>query len=241
MLKYFLPILVIVACSPKEKQNTIAQDAPIISKIVDPKKEEIAFFLKNSEGENYGSIQRLKSSIEADGNVLNFAMNGGMYKPTGDPVGLYIEYQTELSRIDTLEKDSGNFYLLPNGIFYIDRDWNGVILPTRKYIPYPSIRFATQSGPMLVIGGELHPAFNKDSNNKNIRNGVGILPDGRLLFAISTEPINFYDFAFFFQQAQCKNALFLDGVVSRAYIPEQGLEQMDGEFGVIIGEVKSAT
>jgi uncharacterized protein YigE (DUF2233 family) len=98
-----------------------------------------------------------------------------------------------------------------------------------------NIKFATQSGPMLVVNGEIHTAFKKGSSNLNIRNGVGILPNNHILFAMSKKEINFYDFAQFFKNAGCKNALYLDGFVSRTYLPEKNWVQTDGQFGVMIG------
>jgi uncharacterized protein YigE (DUF2233 family) len=52
---------------------------------------------------------------------------------------------------------------------------------------------------------------------------------------MSKEEINFYDFAAYFQHMGCKNALYLDGLVSRTYLPDQKWVQTDGNFGVIIG------
>ncbi|MBL4624331.1 MAG: phosphodiester glycosidase family protein [Flavobacteriales bacterium] len=78
------------------------------------------------------------------------------------------------------------------------------------------------------------PEIYNGSKNQHIRNGVGILPDGKLLFAISKETINFYDFATFFKQKGCKSALYLDGFVSRCYLPSKNWKQLDGNFGVII-------
>lgn len=69
----------------------------------------------------------------------------------------------------------------------------------------------------------------------NIRNGVGILPGNKILFAMSKEEINFYDLATYFKKMGCKNALYLDGLVSRIYLPEKHWIQTDGNFGVIIG------
>jgi uncharacterized protein YigE (DUF2233 family) len=88
---------------------------------------------------------------------------------------------------------------------------------------------------MLLIDGAIHPAFRKGSQNLNVRNGVGILPDGKALFAMSKTEINLYDFAEWFQRKGCKNALYLDGSVSRTYLPEKNWTQMDGIFGVMIG------
>lgn len=92
---------------------------------------------------------------------------------------------------------------------------------------------------MLVIDGNLHKKLTKGSKNLHIRNGVGVLPNGNLLFAMSKEKINFYDFASFFQKNGCKNALYLDGFVSKTYLPEKNYKQDDGNFGVIIGIIKS--
>ncbi len=91
---------------------------------------------------------------------------------------------------------------------------------------------------MLVIDGQIHQAFKKGSINLNIRNGVGILPDNRVIFAMSKQEVNFYDFAEFFMSMGCKNALYLDGFVSRTYLPEENWQQLDGNFGVIIGVTK---
>ena len=88
---------------------------------------------------------------------------------------------------------------------------------------------------MLVLDGQIHPAFKEGSKNLNIRNGVGILPNNKVVFAMSKSEINFYDFAKFFQNLGCKNALYLDGFVSRCYFPEKNWTQTDGNFGVIIG------
>ena len=49
----------------------------------------------------------------------------------------------------------------------------------REWKPSPDVRLATQSGPMLVIDGKLHPAFDHDGTSRHVRNGVGIGPQGR--------------------------------------------------------------
>ena len=91
---------------------------------------------------------------------------------------------------------------------------------------------------MLLINGEFHPALREDSDNLRIRNGVGILPDGKLIFAISKEKINFYNFAKFFKELGCQQALYLDGFISKTYLPDQGLVDLGGTFVGMIGEVR---
>ena len=91
---------------------------------------------------------------------------------------------------------------------------------------------------MLLIDGKIHSAFNSESTNLNIRNGIGILPDNKIVFVMSKKEINFYDFANYFKKLGCKNALYLDGFVSRTYSVKDNWLQTDGNFGVMIGITK---
>lgn len=197
----------------------------------------IKLYWKDDRGQIFRSIQNLKAAIEAQGKVLAFAMNGGMYMKDNSPQGLYIEKGTRYIQLDTLG-GVGNFYLKPNGVFYITKDDKAAVCQTKDFIDNGQVNFATQSGPMLLIDGQVHPAFKKGSVNLNIRNGVGILPDNTVVFAMSRKEVNFYGFAEFFKSMGCKNALYLDGFVSRTYLPEQDWNQLDGNFGVIIGVTK---
>ena len=126
----------------------------------------------------------------------------------------------------------------PNGIFYLLNDYTPGICETEFFDEKQDILYATQSGPLLLLDGEIHPRFMKGSSNIHIRNGVGILPNGNLIFAMSKVKINFYDFASYFRDKGCKNALYLDGFVSRTYLPSENWVQTDGTFGVITGQVK---
>jgi uncharacterized protein YigE (DUF2233 family) len=217
--------------SPTQEKKQ-EKDPGFITFVTDPK--TIKFYWKDEQGQIIGSIYRLKVFVETRKQELKFAMNGGMYLKDYSPQGLYIENGVKLARLDTLS-GSGNFRLKPNGVFYITSDNQAVVRQTKDFKDDGQIKFATQSGPMLIIDGQIHPAFIKGSANLNIRNGVGILPDNRVVFAMSKKEINFHDFAEYFMSLGCKNALYLDGFVSRTYLPEEKWEQMDGSFGVIIG------
>lgn len=212
-------------------------DDDIISYIVDPKSQEIEFYWKNDSGQIFKSIQNLKLFVESKQKVLTFAMNAGMYNKDNSPKGLFIQYRKTISPLDT-SSGNGNFYLKPNGVFYITANSIPFICKSSAFVDNGQIKFATQSGPMLVINGKIHSGFSNGSSNLNIRNGVGILPDKRIIFAMSKQEINFYDFALYFKNMGCKNALYLDGLVSRTYLPEKKWIQIDGSFGVIIGVTK---
>jgi uncharacterized protein YigE (DUF2233 family) len=148
-----------------------------------------------------------------------FAMNAGMYGEDGRPIGLAIVESREVRAINR-RQGGGNFHLMPNGVFQVSRDGRAEVLTSAKWRPAPDIRLATQSGPMLVVDGKLHPAFDHDGSSRHIRNGVGIAPDGRARFVISDGPVSLGKFARFFRDAlKCRNALFFDGAVSALWDP----------------------
>jgi len=202
------------------------------------KLQHLQFYWKDKEDINYKNFENLKQSATEENKTLVFAMNGGMFNKDLSPQGLYIEKGIVKSEIDTSKNKYGNFYMHPNGIFYLTNSKQAVICKTEDFSLTENIEYATQSGPMLLINGEIHHKFREGSANLHIRNGVGILPNGALLFAMSKTPINFFDFATYFKQNGCKNALYLDGFVSRTYLPSKNWQQLDGNFGVIIAEIK---
>ncbi len=217
--------------------KTPVTDASFVSYTVNPKEQKVQLFWKDDQQVIFSSIENLKTWLAKNKKELIFAMNAGMYKPDHSPQGLYIENGLTLTPLDTT-KGTGNFYMQPNAVFYLTKEQMPVVCPTNQFKNDGNVQYATQSGPMLVIDGHIHPTFQADSKNLNIRNGVGILPDGQILFAMSKKEINFYDFAMFFKKQGCKNALYLDGLVSRTYLPEKNWVQTDGDFGVMIGVTK---
>ena len=168
-------------------------------------------------------------------------MNAGMYHADRSPVGLYIEEARQLKQINTAARD-GNFGLVPNGVFFINQDGAGVA-ETEAFVQMsPEVDYATQSGPMLVIDGALHPAFTVSGVSKKKRNGVGISADGaRVYFVISEQQVNFHSFASVFRDhLQTPNALFLDGTVSRLYYPQGDRNDPGLPMGPMIGLVGGA-
>ena len=232
----FIILLIIASISVGFYQlgKPLTEDERFVSYIVNPKKQNLEFFWKNERGEHFKNAENLISWLKSKNKKLLFSTNGGMYKKDNSPQGLFIENKIVKSEIDT-SNGNGNFYLKPNGVFYLTTEKNPIICKTEDFVNNVKIKYATQSGPMLVIDGEIHTAFKKNSTNLNIRNGVGILPNNQIVFAISKKEINFYDFAEYFKNLGCKNALYLDGFVSRTYLPEKNWKQIDGNFGVIIG------
>ncbi|MEH3144590.1 MAG: phosphodiester glycosidase family protein [Methylobacterium frigidaeris] len=201
----------------------------------DLRRTRVKLFWRGADGQPYGSLSRLAG---AQGQGLAFAMNAGMYDADLGPVGLYVEDGRELKGASTAD-GPGNFHLKPNGVFYVAGDRAGV-LETGRYLKlHPKADFATQSGPMLVIAGRIHPKISVDGPSQKIRNGVGVRPDGRTaVFAISERPVSFGAFARLFRDGlDCPNALFLDGSVSSLYAPSLGRSDLSRPLGPLVGAV----
>jgi uncharacterized protein YigE (DUF2233 family) len=186
----------------------------------DPAKDDIQIYQDDRHSKPYGTFRALRNDLGDGRTVLKFAMNGGMYEEDQTPVGLLIQTGNELKPLAT-KSSWGNFGLLPNGVFYIDQGRVGV-METKSFAASGKKPFyATQSGPMLVIDGALHPAFLIDSTSLKMRNGVGVSAEGKAVFAVSDGPVRFHDFATLFRDVLgCQNALFLDGSISSLYVPE---------------------
>lgn len=208
--------------------------------VVDTEANRIKFYLEDAKGKNL-TFTAIQEKLKSQHSRLAFAMNGGMYHPTHKPVGLYIENGKQISKINTAKtEDAGNFYMQPNGIFGMNKQNKVFVVATDDYKASPDILWATQSGPMLLNKGEINSKFKEASPNGNIRNGVGVIDSTKVVFAISNEKVNFYEFAEFFKVFfGCKQALYLDGVISQMYLPELKRTQQKGEnLGPIITVIR---
>lgn len=191
----------------------------------------VELFLRDEAGDILGAFSSVKSRV--DGTVV-MAMNAGMYHDDRRPVGLYIEDGIQEAPIVT-RAGPGNFGLLPNGVFCLRADRSDVIESRAFAANPPACTDATQSGPMLVIDGALHPRFLPGSTSRNIRNGVGTSADGqRVVFAISDDAVTFHEFGTLFRDTlDLPNALYFDGRISRLYAPAVGRN----DFGLPLGPI----
>ena len=187
---------------------------------VDLHKHTVRLYWKRSDGTPYAYLSALPRTLDGEVGRLLFATNAGMFDPALKPVGLYVERGRELVHVNTMS-GYGNFHMKPNGVFYISAD-RAAVAETRAFLKQRTrADLATQSGPMLVINGRVHPRFDERSTSLKARNGVGVRADGKVIFAISQGEVTFDAFARLFRDGlNCPNALFLDGgSASSLYAP----------------------
>jgi uncharacterized protein YigE (DUF2233 family) len=208
---------------PTPCRDVTFEGEAFIACAVDARDYRIVVAHKRPDRVPYKSLQALAEAVP-----FSFAMNAGMYHEDNSAVGPYVENGREDAPLN-LSDGEGNFFLKPNGVFFVDKDVKLGLLETGAFAAVkPSVEYASQSGPMLVINGEIHPRFEPDGQSRYIRNGVGIDSQGRAVFAISRSEVSLGKFARLFRDGlDCGSALFFDGAISALH---------DGKDYIIGGE-----
>ena len=214
-------------------RSVIFENTSLTHCLAVPSRHRITMRLARRNGENIRSLDNLSEEVSV-GSVA-FAVNGGMFDDAGDPVGYYVENSQRLQTLNTADGE-GNFHMKPNGVFFgSDGSWE--IRTSEDFLANVSDRpqFGTQSGPMLVVGGKLHPDIARDGESRLVRNGVGVDTQGRAHFVISNAPVSFGKLARFFKdELDTPNALFLDGNVSALWVPATGRVDTGNALGPFI-------
>src|SRR5215210_5218525 len=134
---------------------------------VDLNAARIKLLWRNPAGVPYGSLGEAYRQVGGD---LLALTNAGIYSANQAPEGLHIEGDLTLSPLN-LDNGDGNFYWKPNGVFYVTDDAAGIVEPEKfnSLSERGSIQEATQSGPLLVINGEVNPDLKPDSRSLYVR------------------------------------------------------------------------
>lgn len=170
--------------------------------------------------------------------AVDTLMNGGIFEPGGVPSGLLVQDGKPLRPVNR-NAGEGNFYLKPNGIFLIGPKGAAIIRTEEYPLPDVEVRYAVQSGPLLLRQGRTHPSLNPNSTSRLHRNGVGLSKDGEVVTDVHSAKFpNLYEFAQFFRALGCEDALFLDGTVSQM---RSGADTMkpSNHFGSTIAVIKA--
>jgi uncharacterized protein YigE (DUF2233 family) len=195
----------------------------------------IEVFNLDNEGVPYRYLAALASDLDSMGKSLVFAMNAGMYDTSNLPIGLYVEDGQQMKKLNR-RGGGGNFHLKPNGVCYL-KDGRPMVVETEAFAK-SGVKpdFASQSGPMLVINGKIHPKFSPSGTSRKLRNGVGVDDKGTVHFVISDAAVTFWEFASLFKdELKTRNALFFDGSISSLYAPELGRNDGFLPLGPMVG------
>ena len=200
-----------------------------------PAEQALELYNLGEDGEPIATFTSLAAELAGEGKRLTFAMNAGMFDDKLKPIGLYVENGELLKKLNR-RNGYGNFHLKPNGVFVIE-DGKAAVMETEAYAKAGrKPDFATQSGPMLVINGRIHPKFSETGTSAKVRNGVGVTASGEVVFALSEGAVTFHEFARLFRDGLgTPNALFLDGTISSLYSTD--LRRNDGflPLGPMVG------
>ncbi len=206
--------------------------------VADPTQHRIKTVLNNSDGKPYRSLRAYADAVGNEDDTIAFAFNAGMFDEEGDPIGYFVEDKERLSRLNRAD-GPGNFHMKPNGVFYgTGGKWR--VTSTEWFFKTVRDRpsFGTQSGPLLVTAGNLHPEITEDGPSKAVRNGVGVDAAGKAHFVLSETPVSFGLLARFYRdELKTDNALYLDGNVSALWDP--ATERID--VGAPIGPILVVT
>jgi len=200
-----------------------------------PQHTDLRIFNPDS-GSRKHTFASVQSLAKEESKELQFIVNGGMFRQDRGPQGLLVIDQKLLHPLDTATQGYGNFYMQPNGVFALDSGGKAYVTTTQRYENLAKqivFSYATQSGPMMVVDGKINAQFNDGSPNKHIRNAVGTTAEGRVVFGISKIPVTFFDLSSLMIQKGCVQVLYLDGFVSKMYLPE--LKEGDIESGNGLG------
>ena len=209
------PPLVVGGELPAPCRNVAFEAVTYVVCEIDLRADSIGVFHAGADGKPFGSLEAFDTAVAGEGRPVLLAMNGGMYHEDLSPVGLLVEDGVEKSPLNLADAD-GNFFLKPNGVFLVGKDGKAAVMESSAYAAArPDVAFATQSGPMLVIDGQIHPRFEANGTSRYVRNGVGMRDENTVVLAVSRSEVSLGSFARLFRDALgCRNALFLDGAVS---------------------------
>jgi uncharacterized protein YigE (DUF2233 family) len=232
---YFAVIWAAAAYAKSPCETRAFEQARFTVCIYDPQTDKIRISWRAADGARLIGFPGLKTMLGQGAARVRFAVNAGMFHANGAPVGLYVQESVEDTPLNR-NKGPGNFHMLPNGVFWADQKGRPQIETADRFAKSGVTPFlATQSGPMLVIDGKLHPQIQDDGPSRMIRNGVGVTAAGRAAFVISEDAVSFGKLARFFRdEIRSSNALYLDGAVSSLWEPERNRMDIRAPLGPLI-------
>jgi uncharacterized protein YigE (DUF2233 family) len=141
---------------------------------IDLRRDQLQMFWKDQNKVELGRFPALQAWLQSRGKSLVCATNAGIYGVDYRPLGLYVENGVVLRKLNVRKNAYGNFYMQPNGVFVIG-DHRAEIVDTDRFAAereslLPDVRFATQSGPLLIKHGIINDVFPDSSTKRGMYN-----------------------------------------------------------------------
>ena len=230
-----------LACSSAAELVSLgAGDKAVDACVFNVRKDNARMFWRTSSGTLLGTFDRIKEELQSGGERLYCASNAGIYGKDLHPIGLYVQAGQVERKLNLRKEGYGNFYMQPNGVFLLAQNKASIMTTDEVQNNWEAIvgtlRYATQSGPLMLQAGQINSAFTPGSSNRVLRNAVCTKSSTDVALVKSRVPINFYDFSQVLRdELGCQDALYLDGSISELYPFDRG--SIGPRFGVMVGVV----
>jgi uncharacterized protein YigE (DUF2233 family) len=185
-------------------------------------------------GEPYDFASVVQQCTGAKRQVV-FAMNGAKCDKNLKPLGLLIKGLVEHKKF--VWPDANVFSPVgPSAVFATERDKDvSYIIAADNFKAANALanyRLAIQSGTILISRNFLNKNIIRASG-RQVYNGMGMRANGDMVFAVTNDKMDMREFALFFQEQDCRDAMLLDeGANCQWYAP--GKEKKPGKMGEII-------
>ncbi|MCX6379971.1 MAG: phosphodiester glycosidase family protein [Armatimonadetes bacterium] len=217
----YLPLLVmgtlLTACRSKQPIQDAARsnssNDSVFERVVEVAPEQakrVKIYYKDAKGVSYGSLANLFEQMKAKDIKPKALINGGMVDIDGKPVGLLIVDGNTIRGLN-MHNGKENFSMGKHGVFAITKSGKALVFnpaERRSGAFLRSLKYATQSGPLLVSHGKI--VAGKDWNRLNSRSAVGVTKAGGVVF-VQSASIGLRAFAEACRKRGMWDALFLDG------------------------------
>lgn len=205
---------------------------------IDLDKVDVRMYWKDENGRPFGSLAALDRWLAGRDETLLAATNAGIFYRTREPAGLHVERGRAIRPLNRSAdpppgEGEGNFFTLPNGVFYIAEDGTAHVRETQgAALALHDIREATQSGPLLLSRGVPHRLMGSPRVN---RNAVAVCTPRRIALVLAPEGASIRELALFIRDdLGCNDALYLDGTISGLRVPSENVNR-DGDYVGMIG------
>lgn len=167
--------------------------------------------------------------------------NGGLFHAES-PIGLQVEdgrpvRSLRLGSTPPEGQKAGNFYYLPNGVLYQDHAGRVAIRESSDMRGHErSIRDGLQSGPALLLNGNVHPIARPPNRGRahERRSAACISAPERLSIVFAPGATTFPQITRFLTELGCRDAIFLDATITGLLIPQRGIHIRTDQFGGLL-------